>query len=397
MARSGLFEKQVLGRILRGMGGLPVYRRQDDPSQTHRNQGTFDAAVEALRAGDAVQIFPEGISHSDPFLAPIRTGAARIAFQAEADSDWDLGLRILPVGLVYSRKTVFRGQVVANVGRPLQVSEWKERWLEDDREAVTGFTDTIRHALGELTLNLSSEEERELVEVADRIWAREHGLASWREREALGTRLPRLQEFGRAAAWLRARDPDAYYRLADRVRAYARMTGVLGTAEADVPPRYGRRAALRYALREGIPLLLGLPVAVLGTLIWFPVYFGSRVIVGRIRPYYEALSTYKLSAAAALAPLDMAAWGLGVGWWFGWRWGLAMVLAMIPVGLLTIWWRERWTRVTEDVRLFLRLARRRDRLDRLARMRGELVAEMDRVVAEFRAPASDPSAGAGRP
>ena len=178
MARSGLFEKQVLGRILRGMGGLPVYRRQDDPSQTHRNQGTFDAAVEALRAGDAVQIFPEGISHSDPFLAPIRTGAARIAFQAEADSDWDLGLRILPVGLVYSRKTVFRGQVVANVGRPLQVSEWKERWLEDDREAVTGFTDTIRHALGELTLNLSSEEERELVEVADRIWAREHGLAS---------------------------------------------------------------------------------------------------------------------------------------------------------------------------------------------------------------------------
>ncbi|MGW8268618.1 MAG: 1-acyl-sn-glycerol-3-phosphate acyltransferase, partial [Longimicrobiales bacterium] len=51
LARAPLFEKPGLGLILRGMGGLPVYRRQDDPSLVGQNSHTFEAAVAALRRG----------------------------------------------------------------------------------------------------------------------------------------------------------------------------------------------------------------------------------------------------------------------------------------------------------------------------------------------------------
>ncbi len=83
LAKAPLFEQAVAGTILKALKGLPVYRREDDPARMHLNERTFEAAIEALHQGGAVQIYPEGQSHSEPSLTPLRTGAARIALMAE--------------------------------------------------------------------------------------------------------------------------------------------------------------------------------------------------------------------------------------------------------------------------------------------------------------------------
>ena len=379
MARAPLFQQRVLGFILRGMGGLPVYRKQDLPDQMHKNQGTFDRAVAALRAGDAVQIYPEGLSHSEPSLAPLRTGAARVAFQAEADSDWALNLHVLPVGLTYLRKTVFGGSVVATVGAPISVDEWREAHGRNAREAVLALTGRIRQALESVTLNVSSPEERELIEVAERVYAREVGLAEWREREALSDRLPRLRYFARGAAWLRNEDPEKYRKLGARIRAYERATAILGVGEAEVPPAYELGASLRFVFREGGILFLELPIAAVGMVAWLPVYLVGRFILGRLTPTYEAISTYKLSVHGTVAAGTLGAWTLLAWWLGGWVWALGTALALIPLGLIALHWHRRWVRVEEDVRLFKRVARRRGRRERLARMRRTLVEEFDRI------------------
>jgi 1-acyl-sn-glycerol-3-phosphate acyltransferase len=385
LARAPLFEQRILGAILRTMGGLPVYRKEDLPDQMHRNRGTFDAAVRALHEGQAVQIYPEGLSHSEASLAPLRTGAARIAFQAEEERDWELGLRILPVGLTYVRKTFFRGRVVASVGRPIPVSQFRKLHEEDERQAVRLLTDRIRGGLEIVTLNLDSPAERELVEVAERIYARELGLTKWREREALGDRLPRLQLFARGAAWLRTEDPRTYRRLSRQIRAYARAAGILGAGEAEVPPAFQWGATFRYGILEGAVLLLEAPFAAVGILVWLPVYLGTRPIVRRIGPAYEALSTYTFSASALLALLTLVGWTL-LAWWFGGlSWAVGMGVILVPLGLISIAWHERWVRVEEDVRLFLRLLFRKDRRMRLARRRQELLREFDAIVQEIEA------------
>ena len=40
----------VFGWILKGLHALPVYRKQDNPGQTAKNEGTLDAARAALHA-----------------------------------------------------------------------------------------------------------------------------------------------------------------------------------------------------------------------------------------------------------------------------------------------------------------------------------------------------------
>jgi 1-acyl-sn-glycerol-3-phosphate acyltransferase len=302
MAKAPLFDHALLGPVLRALGGLPVYRRQDDPSQMNKNEGTFDAAVAALRAGEAVQIFPEGKTHSDPALAPIRTGAARIALRAEEEAAWDLGLQIVPVGLTYRRKAVAGGSVVAQTGRPLVPAELRALYEDDPQEAVRRLTDQISQALEKLTLNFAESEDRELVEVAERMYAREKGLTAWRTRQSLGDRLPRLRQFARGLAWLRANDPERHRRVTDAVRRYAKLLGVLGAGDAEIPRRYRTRKVLWYIVTKGIVLGLTMPVALAGIVLWWIPYHLPRLAVGRMRPAYEAVSTIKLATVILAFP-----------------------------------------------------------------------------------------------
>ena len=102
-------------------------------------------------------------------------------------------------------------------------------------------------------------------------------------------------------------------------------------------------------------------------------------MVGRVRPTYEALSTYKLSAAVALSPLNILFWLLLAWRLEGWLWAGAVALSMVPLGLVSVWWHDRWAMAREDVGLFLRAVFRRDRREHLATMRKGLVEELDEL------------------
>ena len=167
LAKAPLFEQVFVGSMLRALGGLPVFRKQDDASQMHRNDETFRRAIDALVSGDAVQIFPEGLSHSEPGLVPLRTGAARIALGAEAATDWTLHLAIVPVGITYRRKSLFRGRALVMIGTPFSIGDLRSAYLADQQECVRELTDRIKARLQEVTLNLAQRDDQDLIETAE--------------------------------------------------------------------------------------------------------------------------------------------------------------------------------------------------------------------------------------
>ena len=70
-----VFQVPAVGRLLKAAGQIPVYRQSGQAAEAYR------AAVEAVRAGECVVIYPEGTLTRDPDGWPMRgkTGAARIA------------------------------------------------------------------------------------------------------------------------------------------------------------------------------------------------------------------------------------------------------------------------------------------------------------------------------
>jgi glycerol-3-phosphate O-acyltransferase / dihydroxyacetone phosphate acyltransferase len=364
--------------VLKGLGGLPVYRKRDDPALTHLNDGTFDAAIAALRAGTAVQIFPEGTSHSEPSLAPLRTGAARIALEAEARTDWTFGLHVVPVGLTYARKTLFRSRVLAAVGEPFRVTDYQEMYTKDSVEAVRSLTERIAQALESVTLNLSTLEDRELIDTAERLYTQSK-VRGRSERERLGARFPRLRAFAQGLGWLRAHDPERHARLARSVADYRRRVQRLGARDGDVPRRYPVGAVISYVIRQGLTLAVGLPLAAVGLVLWYLPYLLPRLIV-RILPVTEdSVATYKLASAVVLFPLAYVSWIVAAGVYFGPRAAGAAAVLVPALGTIALWWGLRWDRVKEDVRVWLGVLRHPRTHDRLVSERKRITAEIDAV------------------
>jgi 1-acyl-sn-glycerol-3-phosphate acyltransferase len=172
LAKAPLFSVPLVGAVLRAAGCLPIYRPSDDPSLTARNTATFAAVTAALGDGAAVALFPEGTSHDAPALAPLKTGAARIALGAAAGG---VPLSIVPVGLVLADRDRARSEALAVLGAPLA---WDDlRGTGASAEAVRDLTGRITAALEAVTLNLDAWADEPLVVTAEAVHAATHAVS----------------------------------------------------------------------------------------------------------------------------------------------------------------------------------------------------------------------------
>ena len=122
MIKSPIFEVKVIGPLMYKFGQLPVYRGRGDAGLVLKQ------AEQALRAGAAVIVYPEGTATRDPGLWPMvgKTGAARLALTTGAPvipiAQWGAQY-ILPYGTskphLFPRKTV---RMVA--GPPVDLSAY---------------------------------------------------------------------------------------------------------------------------------------------------------------------------------------------------------------------------------------------------------------------------------
>jgi glycerol-3-phosphate O-acyltransferase/dihydroxyacetone phosphate acyltransferase len=158
-AKATLFSNPVFAVFFRWAGVVPLIRRQDvDPLKSKkdavRNEQAFGALNGALAQGKPVLIFPEGITGDHSSLAPLRTGAARIAF--EARDSGVRGLSIVPIGLTFERKDVPRSRVFVQVGEPIDVDGWPRA---DEASDAAALTAELERRLRAVTLNFDTADD----------------------------------------------------------------------------------------------------------------------------------------------------------------------------------------------------------------------------------------------
>lgn len=379
LGRAPLFDRLLLGPVMRALGGIPVHRRQDDPDAMHRNEDTFRAAVGVLVEGGAIQIYPEGRSHSESQLAELRTGAARIALQAEEAAGWRLGLSIVPVGITYSQKESARTGVVVRFGEAFSCTDLEQAHRHDPVMAVRLLTRRIEAGIRAQTLNFVHPGDRALVEMAEQMFARESRWVPWRTRERLGTRFPRLQRFAAGLEWVRRNAPEEHEALTAKVERYAALHSYVKAGAGDVPVKYGVRPVARYLAVRGSLLAMGLPVALAGAALWGPVAAASMVVIKLMRPTFETRAISKLIALFLGAVFAWAAWTVA-GYALGGAVAAFSVAALAPLcGYVAMRWKEVAEEMREDALLFVRLQGRPDVRRRFARLRAEITTAFRRL------------------
>lgn len=153
MARSGLFKNPLVAMLFDKCGVIPLYRASDG-GDMNQNRSSFDRAFEILERGRALGIFPEGQNSQERRVLKVKTGTARIALGAEARNDFELGVKIIPVGLNFQDRDQSFSSVLLSFGAPIDARKWAQRWREDDREAVRSLTAEIQQGIESQTVHI---------------------------------------------------------------------------------------------------------------------------------------------------------------------------------------------------------------------------------------------------
>ena len=368
------FWNNPIGRFtMESLEVLPAHRAHE--SDTTKNEATFARCREHLAAGGWLALFPEGKSHSEPTLQPLKTGAARIALSAAAEGL--PGLRLLPVGLLYEQKETFRSGVSAIVGNPIEVADLLPAYAEDPRAAGVELTARIRAALAEVVLQANDGELlRGLVAVAT--WTADDGGIDVAARDQRALRL------AATARELAISDPERLDALMVSTRRFA-----AAMAEAGIRDPFAVEQPAPVRLAFGLlSLLLLWPVALLGAaLAWLP-YRAVGLIALRIAgTETDIFGTVKVLLGLLMLTLTYLGWALAAALLAGPLAGLAMLLVGPLTGLAALRFDERWQRRKQALR-GVWVASQRERAESLRAARQQLCDEIE-VALEQRAGAGD--------
>lgn len=326
LAKSTLWKTPGLGWFLDRIGAIPIYRAED--GSTAKNAEMFKAAFDALDDGATIVLFPEGGANDAPALAPIKTGAARLALGARGEGV--RGINIVPVGIHYERKSGIRTRAYVRIGDVFDLDaelddlEIAPKADAENHDAVRRLTAEIETRLRHSAPDFADDEEESLLAFASEVALREPGRfrVSYADREQV-------------AAGLAHSPAQARVRVVAAGDEYSTALGKVGLSDGDfmmtqTPPGLGSRLALLTLILVMLaPLVLA---GVLLNLLPGIALFGAA----NYRHREMTPATVRLFSAIALFLITWLVWAALAWAQWDWRMGLVVFVACPLYGAVAV-------------------------------------------------------------
>ena len=406
LGKSTLWDMWYLAWLLDAAGVLPVYRKHDPGVDRSKNKDTFAACHQALANGAIVALFPEGISHDEPELQPLRTGAARIALQAEA-AHGPLGVRFVPIGITFDDKYTFRSRALLVVGDPIELEAAElstSGVLDDSRETVLALTARIEDAIRDVTLNYESWEQARLFrqaaeyiqgepEIIERLGALvKHvrggsGGAEMQTQALEGVGLHGTWQLERALdlvlPYLRESCPEETEAAIEEVRNYGELLHSRGLKAQWLPPYPALPRVLRWMVGRLADLFFFVPLSCLGVLLNYVPYRLVGVLANASGNRHLA-ATYKTYSSIVVFPVFWCGYALLIASWQSWEWGLLALIVAPLLGYRALRFKEAGDDLLRALRgFFTRRSVKRDLATGYQRLR-EALLRVERLAMERR-------------
>ena len=344
IAKSTLFDIPGLRFLLDVAEAVPIRRKKDDPNRDARaNDAVFDRVAEHLATGGNILIFPEGVSHNEPHLLPLRSGAAEMLRAAKKKGG---SPTYQAVALEFDRRDLFRSRALVLYGPVREMPD------VPDEELAKEITSGLARDLSEMLVEGTSWQDHELITRVARLYANmssddgalhAHDATSLTSLNSLGRRVELARKMLDASspelATLGAQ-VSAYYKHLDSAHLDD------STVAIPTPPSF---------ISAWLWFLALLPWFIAGCVFFAIPWHGIAAISRRTIKEADVASTYKLGLGLAVYPTWCAALALAT-------------LAFAP------WWAPLVALPTLVLTAFVSLSQL-ERLDRLrARLRSDMSA-----------------------
>lgn len=153
LTRGDVFNNPWANTFLRSLKMRPIFRFRDGMANMKKNRSTFSECYDILEQGEALGIFPEGNQDLRFFLRPLQKGCARIVFETLERNEFNLSVKVVPMGIQYYGNQNSRADVLIQFGKPIDSMDFTALFA-DEKAFLTQFTKQIESGLKPLILNI---------------------------------------------------------------------------------------------------------------------------------------------------------------------------------------------------------------------------------------------------
>lgn len=376
VSKAPLFDIPIFGDLMRALGMIPAFRGRDDMTQVSRNTGSLEDAASYLARGEAVGIFPEGMSHDAPRVELVRGGAARMAVAAARAG---AKVQIVPLGLNYECKEQFKSDIWVRVGEPIDVAAELASLGEDDRKAARELTNEVDRRLKAVVVHLDEAEWAGFLPDLEVLLPPPAEYAS-----VPGAKLRQRKRIADAMNHFLAEDRPRAEAMAAEIESHRAALAAEGLEiRSDVVRLHGRKLFARLA-RQFVFLAISLFPAVAGIAHHVvPVAFIRGLMLITNKRAKDVIALYRILYALPI----LVPWYALVWWWLAGvsePWIATLWTALMPFAGLRALWFLRAARTTIPTLWHeLRLLSNRRRLHELRRAHIELRHRLRLLAADY--------------
>jgi 1-acyl-sn-glycerol-3-phosphate acyltransferase len=384
LAKGELFKGSFAKWLLPKFNMIPVYRKQDDPSQMGRNEETFIKCYEHLEKGGAILMFPEGVSITERKLKPIKSGAARIVLGAEARNDFKLNVQVLNIGLNYENPHRFNRRLFVNIDNPVAASAFRESYNEDTFKGVAALSEVIRQRLETLIIGIEDKRIDALVAQIEMLYREKLNADLQIEKGDSSSEFMVTRNIVETVNYFSVTDPQRVETMRQRLENYFERLKKAGISDHHIAGRGSERSFLLGNLKDLLTIILGFPFYVYGLINNFlpfeiPAAAAKKIsksiefrgAIGMVGGMFTFLIFYTLQI------------------WLCWKlthWtALTLIYGIsLPLsGLFAYWYYHKVKEIRAQWLIMVLFYKRSQLISGLITERENIIAEFDKAKAEF--------------
>ncbi len=169
LANYGLFKTKLTNFLMSDIFFcIPVKREKDmAPGEPVNNLTTIKLCHKKLSDGGSIFMAPEGTSFLYKRIRKLKDGIARIALFAARRNKWNSKVAILPIGTNYEDTTMFRSEVIINIGKPIFIDDYKAEFKKNKEGVSDVVMKDLRARMEALSLHTQDEQEAQMLHWAE--------------------------------------------------------------------------------------------------------------------------------------------------------------------------------------------------------------------------------------
>jgi 1-acyl-sn-glycerol-3-phosphate acyltransferase len=377
LARADIFKNKILAGFLKSFKILPVYRIRDGKENLNKNDESFDMIVDILEHNMPVGIFPEAAHSNKRRLLSLKKGIPRVAFLSEEKNNFTLGVKIIPIGIYYSKYNTFRSIAHVRFGKPISVSDFKETYIENEQKGMLALRDKMLKGLQPLVIDIRNIELYDIYESIRRLYVKQlikrfklGQLSQINKFRAAKITIESLEKYEKSA-------PEAMQNLGEKVINYNTLKSKHNLSDQSIEKP---KISLIRLIISMVLLLAMSPIFIYGLLNNLLVYLPPKLLVVKIKDMQFHSSVKFIWGLLILPIIYIIQFFIFYAISTSWIWAFIYLLSLPISGFAAQAYFEWASLVANDWRKLLLKNRKPNELKKLIGLHTDIVHILDTII-----------------